>query len=300
MVRVPAKINLSLSVGPRADNGFHNLATVYQAVDLCDEVRVSSREDNTITVTVNSELDALEIESVPTDDSNIAVRAAKLLRDHVGYPQLGIDIAIRKVIPVAGGMAGGSADAAATLVACNEEWRLGLNRHDLEPLAAQLGSDVPFLLHGGNAMGTGHGQTVNRILGNGTFHWVCVTSHVGMSTADVYAQFDALNPRDVPEPEIPEGLLAALRTGDPHELAPMLHNDLTEAALSLRPDLTPVMDLGSQIGALATLLSGSGPTILMLADSPAHAEDLARAIRRIADVADVIVTHGPVPGARIV
>ena len=178
----------------------------------------------------------------------------------------GIDLVIRKVIPVAGGMAGGSADAAASLVACNEAWGAGLSRAALEVLAAQLGSDVPFLLHGGNAVGGGRGETVSPVLARGSYHWVLATAHEGLSTKAVFAEFDRLN-EDVlvPEPAVPDALLAALRAGDAEALGLALSNDLTEAALSLRPELEDTLAIGLEAGALGAILSGSGPTALFLA-----------------------------------
>lgn len=297
-VRVPAKINLFLGVGTQREDGFHPLATVYQAIDLCDEVRVAVRSDAQLNVDVFRNGEPLADGSVPAGPDNIAVKAAMVLREHAGRPELGADIAIRKEIPIAGGMAGGSADAAGTLVACNEAWGLGYTREDLEPLAATLGSDVPFLLHGGNAMGSGRGEQVNSVLSRATFHWVAVTSEEGLSTAAVYAEFDRLNPDGVLEPQVSQELFVALRSGDVDDLGAALSNDLTEAALSLRPDLIDVMDMGMSLGAVATLLSGSGPTVLFLARDPAHSEELATMLSASGVGSDVIQAYGPVPGVR--
>ncbi|MRJ76447.1 4-(cytidine 5'-diphospho)-2-C-methyl-D-erythritol kinase [Aeromicrobium sp. SMF47] len=299
-VRVPAKINLCLGVGPVRDDGYHPLATVYQAVDLHDEVRATSRADGEIRVSVQSELDVRsEIAFVPEDDDNLAVRAARLLRERTGVP-FGADLAIRKVIPVAGGMAGGSADAAASLVACNEAWGTGLSRAALEQLAAQLGSDVPFLLHGGNAIGGGRGETISPVLARGTYHWVFAMAHEGLSTAAVYAEFDRLNAgATVPDPVVPDALLAALRAGDAHALGGALSNDLTEAALSLRPELEDTLSIGIEAGALGAILSGSGPTALFLASDEQHGLDIAFALSSAAACADVVQSRGPVHGARL-
>ncbi|MET0767451.1 MAG: 4-(cytidine 5'-diphospho)-2-C-methyl-D-erythritol kinase [Aeromicrobium sp.] len=299
-VRVPAKINLCLGVGPVRADGYHPLATVYQAVDLHDEVRATAREDDQITVAVHSELDVRsELAFVPEDDDNLAVRAARLLRERTGVTA-GVDLAIRKVIPVAGGMAGGSADAAAALVACNEVWGTGLTRAALEVLAAKLGSDVPFLLHGGNAIGGGRGETVSPVLARGSYHWVFAMAHEGLSTKAVFAEFDRLNEgRDVPEPEVPDALLAALRAGDATELGAALSNDLTDAALSLRPELEGTLAIGLQAGALGAILSGSGPTALFLAASEQHSLDIAFALSSASACADVVQSRGPVPGARL-
>ena len=299
-VRVPAKINLCLGVGPVRDDGFHPLATVYQAVDLHDEVRATARVDEQITVAVHSELDVrAESAFVPEDDDNLAVRAARLLREVTGTTA-GVDLAIRKVIPVAGGMAGGSADAAAALVACNDAWATGLSRAELEQIAAQLGSDVPFLLHGGNAIGGGRGETISPVLARGSYHWVFAMAHEGLSTKAVYAEFDRLNEgSQVQDPVVPDALLAALRAGDAEALGDALSNDLTEAALSLRPELQDTLEIGIEAGALGAILSGSGPTALFLASDEQHSLDIAFALSSASGCADVVQSRGPVTGARI-
>ncbi|KRC66288.1 4-diphosphocytidyl-2C-methyl-D-erythritol kinase [Aeromicrobium sp. Root236] len=298
-VRVPAKINLCLGVGPVREDGYHPLATVYQAVDLHDEVRATARDDDQITVAVHSELDVRsESVLVPEDDDNLAVKAARLLRETTGVVN-GVDLAIRKVIPVAGGMAGGSADAAAALVACNDVWATGLTRSELEEIAAQLGSDVPFLLHGGNAVGGGRGETISPVLARGSYHWVFAMAHEGLSTKAVYAEFDRLNDGSrVPDPVVPDALLAALRAGDAEALGDALSNDLTEAALSLRPELQDTLEIGIEAGALGAILSGSGPTALFLASDEQHSLDIAFALSSAAGCADVVQSRGPVPGAR--
>ena len=300
--RVPAKINLSLGVGPVREDGFHSLATVYQALDVHDEVRAVALDDtDDISVSVHIEADRLvESIDVPTDDDNLAAKAAKLLRDSTGV-EGGVRLAIRKVIPVAGGMAGGSADAAAALVACNEIWGTGLARHDLEELAAELGSDVPFLLHGGNAIGSGRGETISPVLARGSYFWVVAVASQGLATKDVYAEFDRLTEgADVPQPEPPEDLLAALRAGDAAELGATLSNDLTDAALSLRPELRGTLDMGLQAEALGAVVSGSGPTCLFLAEDEAHSLDIAIALAGSGVCADVIQARGPVVGARLI
>lgn len=301
-VRVPAKINLSLGVGPVRDDGYHSLATVYQALDVHDEVRAVAVDDSDdITVSVHIEADRLvESIDVPTDEDNLAVKAARLLRDNTGAKG-GVRLAIRKVIPVAGGMAGGSADAAAALVACNEIWGTGLARPELERLGAEIGSDVPFLLHGGNAVGGGRGETISPVLARGSYFWVVAVASQGLATRDVFAEFDRLNDgADLPQPEAPEDLLAALRAGDATELGATLSNDLTDAALSLRPELRGTLDMGLEAEALGAVVSGSGPTCLFLAEDEAHSLDIAMALAGAGVAADVIQARGPVQGARLI
>lgn len=297
-VRVPAKINLCLGVGPVREDGFHPLATVYQALDLHDELRASLDETGALSVVTRTTSE--EPSDVPEGLDNIALRAAALLRERTGV-ELGAELTIRKVIPVAGGLAGGSADAAAALVACNEIWGTGLSRHELEPLAAELGSDVPFLLHGGIAVGGGRGETVSPVLARGSYHWVLAVAEHGLSTAAVYAEFDRLSGgREVPEPEVPDELLAALRAGDAEALGQSLSNDLTEATLSLRPELRSTLDLGLEAEALGAVVSGSGPTCLFLAADEEHSLDIAIALAGAGACADVVQARGPVAGVRFV
>lgn len=299
-VRVPAKINLCLGVGPVREDGYHPLATVYQAVDVYDEVKASSVEGGEITVSVHFDGDAnREAAPVPEDADNLAVRAAQLLRETAEISD-GAALAIRKVIPVAGGMAGGSADAAAALVACNELWGTGFTRAELEEIAAQLGSDVPFLIHGGIAMGGGRGELISPVLARGSYNWVFAIAAEGLSTAAVYAEFDRLTAdRDVQDPEVPADLLAALRAGDAVALGDALSNDLTEAALSLRPELANTLDVGLDCDALGAILSGSGPTAMFLARDDRHALDIAFALTSSQVCADVAQAGGPVQGARL-
>jgi len=298
--RVPAKINLSLGVGPVRQDGFHQLATVYQALDVHDEVRATLVEDSDeIEVAVHLESSS-ESSEVPEDEDNLAVRAARALQEAMGV-DVGARLAIRKVIPVAGGMAGGSADAAAALVACNAIWGTGLGRDELTELAADIGSDVPFLLHGGTAMGGGRGENISPILGRGSYYWAIAVSDRGLSTPAVYAEFDRLAAdREIPQPSVPEELLAALRAGEPEALGDALSNDLAAAALSLRPDLRDVLAIGSGAGALGAIVSGSGPTCLFLAHDESHRLDLAVALASSGVCADVIQARGPVPGAHLI
>lgn len=295
-VASPAKINLQLGVGPLRADGFHTLATVYQAIGLYDEVTVTAAASTSLSFSADGVADV----GVPTDASNLALRAAALLAAHAGIPprEAGVEMHIRKRVPVAGGMAGGSTDAAAALVACDALWGLTTPRADLLRLAAQLGSDVPFCLLGGTATGSGRGEVVEPVPDNGTYWWVVVLSDRGLSTPAVFAELDRLTAgRAVPEPSVSPALLAALVAGDPQQVAGQLANDLTEPALTLRPELAQVLALSSAPPALAGLLSGSGPTCLVLAADEAAAREVAGGFGQ---KATTLVARGPAPGAHVV
>jgi len=293
-VRVPGKVNLFLGVGDRRADGFHELTTVFHAVSLCDEVTV--RESDLLAVRVFGE----GAPQIPADERNLAWQAAELMAQRVGRAP-DVEITIDKSIPLAGGMAGGSADAAAVLVAMNELWELGVPRRDLHTMAAQLGSDVPFALHGGTALGTGRGEELTSVLARSTFHWVLAFGAGGLSSGAVYAEIDRL--RDVGAPPRltdAEPLLTALSSGDPARLAPLLGNDLQPAALSLEPELRRTLRAGAEAGALAGIVSGSGPTCAFLCSSADAAVAVGSELAGAGVCRTVRVASGPVHGARVV
>ncbi|ULE31310.1 4-(cytidine 5'-diphospho)-2-C-methyl-D-erythritol kinase [Mycobacterium sp. IDR2000157661] len=298
-VRVPGKVNLYLEVGDRRDDGYHELTTVFHAVSLLDEVTVRNADLLTLEMTGEG------VESLPTDERNLAWRAAELIADHVGRAP-DVAISIEKSIPVSGGMAGGSADAAAVLVAVNSLWELGVPRRDLHALAAELGSDVPFALHGGTALGTGRGEELATVLARTTFHWVLAFAHGGLSTPAVFGEIDRLRETAGPDREAPprlgdpEPVLAALASGDPTLLAPLLGNDLQPAALSLDPRLRRTLRAGTEAGALAGIVSGSGPTCAFLCASAGQAVDVGARLSGAGVCRTVRVASGPVHGARVV
>ena len=168
-------------------------------------------------------------------------------------------------------------------------------------LAADLGSDVPFALHGGTAIGTGRGENLTPVLSRGSFHWVFALANAGLSTPAVYAECDRLRGgRAVPEPYVSDMLMQAVRAGDPMLLGKSVHNDLQAAALSLRPSLAQVLEVGDDFGALGGLVSGSGPTCAFVTRDEEHALDIAVALTASGVCRSVRRATGPVAGARIV
>ncbi|MDN5725764.1 MAG: 4-(cytidine 5'-diphospho)-2-C-methyl-D-erythritol kinase [Propionibacteriales bacterium] len=295
-VRVPAKINVSLAVGPTRADGYHDLATVFQAVSLYDELTATWAPAGEVSVTTIGPF----ADHVRDDEDNLACRAARLLMDRYSEGAAwGADLLVDKAIPVAGGMAGGSADAAAALLACAALWDLDVSPAELRTLGAELGADVPFALLGGAAVGTNRGDELVPVLGRGCFHWVLALSEVGLSTPEVFARHDELVGTPV-TPRIRDELMAALGSGDPEQLAASLRNDLTDAACALQPGLVDTLELGRRHGALAGLLSGSGPTCAFLAAGESAAMELARNLRAELGADAVRRVRGPVPGAKLV
>jgi 4-diphosphocytidyl-2-C-methyl-D-erythritol kinase len=293
----PAKINVHLAVGPLREDGFHELRTVYFAVSLLDTV--TARDAEGLALTVRGEGAGGE---VPADRRNLAWRAAELLAAHAGVAP-DAELEITKAIPAAAGLAGGSADAAAALVALDALWGTRADREDLAALAAQLGSDVPFGLLGGVALGTGRGEQLSPVLARTRRHWVLGIADEGLSTPAVYAELDRLRA----EGRIPDGtdlapaepVIAALRSGPPAALAAALSNDLQAPALGMRPGLRRGLRAALDAGAAAALVSGSGPTVAALAEDEATAVALTAALAGAGVFRAVRAVHGPVPGARL-
>ena len=297
VVRVPAKVNLQLSVGPLQADGFHEVTTVFQALALYDDVTVKYAEPGSgITLTLSGST----TKGVPTDSTNLAYRAAQLMID---THDLDSDIAIhiKKEIPVAGGMAGGSADAAAVIVAIDALFDLGLSRDTMEKLGSQLGSDVPFSITGGISIGRGRGDEITPVLARGSYFWVLAMSSQGLSTQAVYEECDRLRTGvDIALPLVNDAMLQALRAGDAVALGKSLTNDLQAAACSLRPALRLVLDVGHDYGALGSIVSGSGPTVAFLVEDEEKALDLTVALSASGVVAGIARAIGPTHGARVV
>ncbi|MFF5959904.1 4-(cytidine 5'-diphospho)-2-C-methyl-D-erythritol kinase [Streptomyces luteogriseus] len=292
-VRVPAKVNVQLAVGAARPDGFHDLANVFLAVGLYDEITVTPADGLRITC------DGPDADQVPLDRTNLAARAAEALAARYGRsPDVHVHIA--KDIPVAGGMAGGSADGAGALVACDALWGTGASRDELLEICAELGSDVPFSLVGGAALGIGRGERLTPLEVGGTFHWVFAMAGRGLSTPAVFREFDRLGEgTDIPEPVASGELLAALAKGDPDALAAAVSNDLQPAALSLFPELAGTLAAGRAAGALTALVSGSGPTTAFLVRDPEAAAAVAQALMSSGTCRTVRTAAGPAPGATV-
>ncbi|MDY0911021.1 4-(cytidine 5'-diphospho)-2-C-methyl-D-erythritol kinase [Microbacterium sp. CFBP9034] len=297
-VRAPGKLNLFFQVGGVQDDGYHEVASAYQAVSLYENVWATPSDEFTVMIS-----GTVDLAGVPADDRNLAVRAARLVAQRIGH-RGGVHLDIVKNVPVAGGMGGGSADAAAALVACDALWGAELGTAELHKLAARLGADVPFALMGGTAIGTGRGDQLSPALAKGRFDWVIVPpAGEGLSTPEVYAHLDTLRgEHDIAavaeRPEVAPAVLHALRAGDPVALAEHTRNDLQAAALSLRPGLREALELGERSGALAGMVSGSGPTLAFLTGDPESALELQ--VTLSAAGLEALHVHGPVTGARVV
>ncbi|MBX7552319.1 4-(cytidine 5'-diphospho)-2-C-methyl-D-erythritol kinase [Streptomyces sp. NPDC004232] len=293
-VRVPAKVNVQLAVGAARPDGFHDLANVFLAVGLYDEVTVTPADELRVTC------EGPDAAEVPLDRTNLAARAAIALAARRGI-EPNVHIHIAKDIPVAGGMAGGSADGAGALLACNTLWGTGASRAELLAVCAELGSDVPFSLVGGTALGVGRGEQLTALETGGTFHWVFAMAERGLSTPAVFREFDRLaEGREIPEPVASAELLEALAKGDVEALAAAVSNDLQPAALSLFPELADTLEAGRGAGALTALVSGSGPTTAFLARDAESAEKVAAALRSSGTCRAVRMAEGPVAGATVV
>jgi 4-diphosphocytidyl-2-C-methyl-D-erythritol kinase len=296
VVRVPGKINLQLSVGPKGTDGYHGIVTVFQSISLYDDVTISQEAIGSgLSLRVTGD----HVHGVPADETNLAWRAAILMCQMYDLPA-DFRIDIKKSIPVAGGMAGGSANAAATILGIDALFSLGQTREDLHSVAAQLGSDVPFMLSGGTAVGRGRGDQVTSALSRGTYHWVLALSTMGLSTQAVYGECDRLREgMKIALPQVNDHLLQALLAADPATLGVSLVNDLQPAACSLRPALRLILDVGEEYGALGSIVSGSGPTVAFLVSDEDQALDLAVALTSSGVVGSVARVSGPVPGARV-
>ena len=293
-VRVPGKINLQLSVGPLQRDGYHEVATVFQSVSLFDELTLSESDGDGIEIAAEGK------SAIPLGKENLAYKAAELMRKKFEIAT-GLLIKIKKEIPIAGGMAGGSANAGATIVGIDALFSLGLKRDEMERIGSEIGADVPFTISGGTAIGTGRGDQITPVLSRGSYNWVLALSSSGLSTPAVYKECDRLREGlDISKPHVSDSLLHSLSQGDSKALGKSLTNDLQAAACSLKPALRLILDVGMDYGALGGIVSGSGPTVAFLAENEDHALDLVVALTSSGVVGNVIRVAGPVPGARVI
>jgi 4-diphosphocytidyl-2-C-methyl-D-erythritol kinase len=296
-VRVPAKVNLQLSVGPKEADGYHNLVSVFQAISIFDDITIKLGEPGSgLTISVSGD----QTHGVPADANNLAAKAVSLISKEY---DLTVDahIEIKKSIPVAGGMAGGSADAAGTIIGIDYLYSLDMTREEMIEIAAKIGSDVPFMLSGGTAIGTGHGDQLTAALSRGTYHWVLAVSTVGLSTPAVYTECDRLRGElEIVEPQTNEALMQSLLAADAPGVGSALVNDLQLAACSLRPAIRLVLDVGQEYGALGAIVSGSGPTVAFLVADQDSGLDLAVALTSSGVVGSVVQAYGPVTGAKVI
>lgn len=294
-VQVPAKINLQLAVGPLESDGYHQLVTVFQAISLYDTLKIT-RDVEEFSMTIAGDYAG----AVPADKNNLIYKAIDLMAEKYKTDR-NVHVDVKKNIPVAGGMAGGSADAAATILALDQLFNLNLSREDMSLCAAKLGADVPFMLNGGTAVGRGRGDEISPALSRGSYHWVIAVSSTGLSTPAVYGECDRLRTGlEIKQPQLNEELLQALLAADSERVGKALSNDLQAAACSLRPALRLVLDIGNEYGALGGIVSGSGPSVAFLVADEDQSLDLAVALTSSGVVGSVIRAQGPVHGARVI
>lgn len=309
----PGKINVSLRVGPLREDGYHEVATLYLAVSLYEEVTASPREDGAITVSLSERSAFTEVQTqdpetgelvaaaIPLDERNLVYKAAAKLRERLGSTD-GVDLTITKNVPVAGGMGGGSADAAAALVACSALWEAGLSKEQLAEIGAELGADVPFSILGGAAVGQGVGDELSPLLTRGELHLVIVPANTGLSTPSIYAKLDDMRAEagvEADTPDLDPDLVRAVCTADAELVASLMANDLQAPAVAMLPSLEDMMDIGLIEGALQGLVSGSGPTVVFLARNAEAAQQLATSLEERTEVWAIPVT-GPAHGARLI
>lgn len=301
--RASGKVNLQLSVGAKGLDGYHPLVSIFQAVTLYETVTAQVRDDAAVTVALSAVPGyASDLAGIPTDERNLAVKAALALKREYGVSE-GVDLSVLKGVPTAGGMAGGSADAAAALVACAHAWGLGASRDDLMRIGASLGADVPFCLLGHTAVGLGKGDQLSPAMSHGEFHWAFAVQAEGLATPEVFARFDEQIDSGDRLPgvlEVDAAIVSALIAADPVRLGAALRNDLQDAALSLMPKLHGVLDVAQQEDAFGVIVSGSGPTVAALAANKLHANQIAAAWRTAGAAPVVVTASGPATGAVVI
>ncbi|MFM7014162.1 MAG: 4-(cytidine 5'-diphospho)-2-C-methyl-D-erythritol kinase [Actinomycetota bacterium] len=297
----PAKVNLFFAVGAFLKDGYHEVASLYQALALREQLSMELSGRNHVEFC--GPYQSLAEESVPRDDSNLVFLAQKALSEFsVELANSKFDFLIKKSVPIAGGMAGGSADAAAALTLIDGRYGLELGSK-LEEIGSSFGADVPFSIRGGTAQGLGRGEVLSPIETSGTLHFVVTPNPVGLATPLVYKQLDLMRIEEgidvsaLAPPTLSRSLLKAVADANPEALAPLMANDLERAALRLRPELRSVLEAGEEAGALRSMISGSGPSIVHLARNRTDAELIAERLRRASF--ESIVSYSSQSGSRL-
>lgn len=267
-LRGNAKINLTLDVLFKREDGFHQVEMIMQAIELADIVGLEEQRNGNISIAAN-------IARLPCDHRNLAYRAAVLIKESCQVKS-GVHIVLEKNIPVAAGLAGGSADAASVLLGLNHLWKLGLSIEELEILGAKLGSDVPFCLRGGTMLATGRGELLRPLADIKPCFVVLAKPKIGVSTAWVYRQYRG---QDVKEHPDTAGVMNSLEHSDLTGVANRLNNVLESVTIPAYPEIKALKECMLQHGAMASLMSGSGPTVFGLVEDQIQAEHIAAKIR---------------------
>lgn len=251
-VKAPAKINLTLDVLGKRDDGYHEVEMVMTTVDLADRIEITDKKENSISILSHNRF-------VPDDERNLAYKAASLLKQKFNI-QTGVNIKIEKNIPVAAGLAGGSSDAAATLKGLNQLWNLGLTINELAQIGAEIGSDVSFCVYGGTALAKGRGEIIQPLPAPPKCWVILAKPSIGVSTSEVYGKLDLSG---LVHPDTKK-MIEAIKTRNYEQMCENLGNVLESVTLNLYPEVKQIKSYMKRFGADAVLMSGSGPTVFGL------------------------------------
>jgi 4-diphosphocytidyl-2-C-methyl-D-erythritol kinase len=260
LVKAPAKINLSLDVLRKREDGYHEVRMIMTTIDLADRIELMELAEDRIEIVSYNRY-------VPDDQRNLAYQAAKLIKERYGVKK-GVSIAIEKNIPVAAGLAGGSSDAAATLRGLNKLWKLGLSVDELAEIGSEIGSDVSFCVYGGTAIATGRGEKVEHIPAPPSCWVILAKPQIGVSTADVYRN---LKIDRVSHPDV-DNMIESIKQSDYTGICNSVGNVLEDVTFNMHPEVGHIKEQMKRFGADAVLMSGSGPTVFGLVrhDSRMH------------------------------
>ena len=257
-----AKINLSIDVIGKREDGYHIVEMIMQTIDLYDDIKLKELEEDNITI-------KSECSYIPLNEDNIVYKAAKLIKEKMDIKK-GIEIFIKKNIPVAAGMAGGSSNAAAVLVGLNELWKLGLSKDELRDLGLKLGADVPFCIEGGTALAEGIGEKLTYIKGiNKDVNILVCKPDIFVSTKEVYQSLDIKNIEKRPDNKL---LIENLKNDDIVSVSNNMVNVLEEVTSKKYSDIKVIENIIAKNGAMGTMMSGSGPTVFGFFDNEEKAK----------------------------